>query len=178
MVITWVGTQPELPSVILNSHMDVVPVFADQWKHQPFGAEMDEEGRIFARGSQDMKCVGMQYLAAIRALKKDGITMKRTVHVTFVPGTCKYLIVTVKIIKWHKAIKINSSLFFKHNKTSVKIKNLSNLTCYNLTEIIFIASMKTLISYHFTEQQQIFISHRISFYCIHTRDGKCFFFCN
>ncbi|XP_065365133.1 aminoacylase-1-like [Calliphora vicina] len=85
VVITWQGTQPQLPSVILNSHMDVVPVFADKWKHQPFGAEMDNEGRIFARGSQDMKCVGMQYLAAIRALKKNGTTMKRTVHVMFVP---------------------------------------------------------------------------------------------
>ncbi|KAI8122699.1 hypothetical protein FF38_01384 [Lucilia cuprina] len=85
VVITWQGSQPQLPSVVLNSHMDVVPVFADKWKHQPFGAEMDEEGRIFARGAQDMKCVGMQYLAAIRALKKSGATMKRTVHVMFVP---------------------------------------------------------------------------------------------
>lgn len=86
VVITWQGSHPQLPSIVLNSHMDVVPVFADKWKHDPFGADMDEEGRIFARGSQDMKCVGMQYLAAIRALKKSGVTMKRTVHITFVPG--------------------------------------------------------------------------------------------
>lgn len=46
---------------------------------------MDAEGRIFARGAQDMKCVGMQYLAAIRALKKDGVQFKRTIHVCFVP---------------------------------------------------------------------------------------------
>ncbi|TMW48983.1 hypothetical protein DOY81_005927 [Sarcophaga bullata] len=85
VVITWQGTQPQLPSVVLNSHMDVVPVFADKWKHDPFGAEMDEEGRIFARGSQDMKCVATQYLGAIRALKKSGATFKRTVHVVFVP---------------------------------------------------------------------------------------------
>lgn len=33
-----------------------------------------------------MKCVGVQYLAAIRALKRDGIKqLKRTIHVTFVP---------------------------------------------------------------------------------------------
>ncbi|KAM7348873.1 aminoacylase-1-like [Cochliomyia hominivorax] len=85
VVITWQGTQPQLPSIVLNSHMDVVPVFADKWKHEPFGAEMDEEGRIFARGAQDMKCVGMQYLAAIRALKKSGATFKRTIHILFVP---------------------------------------------------------------------------------------------
>lgn len=27
MVITWLGTEPEKPSILLNSHMDVVPVF-------------------------------------------------------------------------------------------------------------------------------------------------------
>lgn len=66
--------------------MDVVPVFEDQWTHPPFSAHIDSTGRIFARGSQDMKSVGVQYLAAIRALKKDGVTLKRTIHVIFVPG--------------------------------------------------------------------------------------------
>ncbi|XP_017492783.1 PREDICTED: aminoacylase-1-like [Rhagoletis zephyria] len=85
VVITWVGQRPELPTIVLNSHMDVVPVFPDKWTYPPFGADIDEEGRIFARGAQDMKCVGMQYLAAIRALRKDGVTLKRTIHVIFVP---------------------------------------------------------------------------------------------
>lgn len=66
--------------------MDVVPVFPTNWKHSPFGAEMDDDGKIFARGSQDMKSVAVQYLSAIRALKRDGVKQfKRTVHVTFVP---------------------------------------------------------------------------------------------
>lgn len=85
VVITWQGIDNDLPSIVLNSHMDVVPVFESYWTHPPFGAEIDAEGRIFARGAQDMKCVGMQYLAAIRALKRDGIQLKRTIHVTFVP---------------------------------------------------------------------------------------------
>lgn len=84
--MSWIGEEPQLPSIILNSHMDVVPVFAEMWTHPPFAAEMDNEGRIFARGTQDMKCVGMQYLAAIRALKKDGRTLRRTLHILFVPG--------------------------------------------------------------------------------------------
>lgn len=66
--------------------MDVVPVFEEHWTHPPFGADIDDSGRIFARGAQDMKCVGMQYLSAIKALKNDGIRMKRTIHVTYVPG--------------------------------------------------------------------------------------------
>lgn len=32
-----------------------------------------------------MKCVGMQYLSAIKALKMNGFTPKRTIHVSFVP---------------------------------------------------------------------------------------------
>lgn len=32
-----------------------------------------------------MKSVGMQYLAAIRAIKRDGIRLKRTIHVVYTP---------------------------------------------------------------------------------------------
>lgn len=95
--MTWVGTQPDLPSVVLNSHTDVVPVFPENWTRPPFGAEIDEEGKIYARGTQDMKCVGMQYLAAIRALKKDGVTLKRTIHVVYVPGKISALITMLRM---------------------------------------------------------------------------------
>lgn len=86
LVMTWIGEQPELPSIMLNSHMDVVPAYEEFWTHPPFGAEMDENGNIYARGAQDMKSNAMQYLAAIRALKREGIDrLKRTVHIVFVP---------------------------------------------------------------------------------------------
>lgn len=86
VVLTWIGSQPNLPSIVLNSHMDVVPVFEEHWSHPPFAADIDADGKIFARGSQDMKCVGTLYLAAIRALKRDGVQqLKRTVHIVFVP---------------------------------------------------------------------------------------------
>lgn len=82
----WEGSQPELPSILLNSHMDVVAVFEEYWTHPPFAAEIDEHGDIFARGAQDMKCAGTQYLAAIRSLKRQGINqLKRTFYITFVP---------------------------------------------------------------------------------------------
>ncbi|XP_016973426.1 aminoacylase-1-like [Drosophila rhopaloa] len=85
VVLKWQGSQPELPSIILNSHTDVVPVFEEKWTHGPFSADLDAEGRIFARGSQDMKCVGTQYLGAVRALKASGYQPKRTIYLTFVP---------------------------------------------------------------------------------------------
>ena len=58
-ILTWVGTDPALPSVVLNSHMDVVPVDKDKWTKDPFGAEV-VDGRVYGRGTQDMKSVGVQ----------------------------------------------------------------------------------------------------------------------
>lgn len=86
IILTWIGSKPELPSIILNSHMDVVPVVEEFWTHSPFAADIDENGRIYARGAQDMKCVPIQQLAAIRALKTKSYTPERTVHMTFTPG--------------------------------------------------------------------------------------------
>ena len=85
LVVTWEGTRPELKSVMLNSHMDVVPVFPEHWTHDPFSAHKRENGDIVARGAQDMKCVGMQYIEAISRIKTSGVRLERTVHVTFVP---------------------------------------------------------------------------------------------
>ncbi|XP_055301120.1 aminoacylase-1-like isoform X2 [Sitodiplosis mosellana] len=86
VIMTWKGSQPELPSILLNSHIDVVPVAVEFWTYPPFSAKIDESGNIYARGAQDMKPVGMQYLGAIRALKRKGINqLKRTIHLTYVP---------------------------------------------------------------------------------------------
>lgn len=132
-VLTWLGTNPALSSILLNSHTDVVPVFEvcmawgtaqvwdprecmvvkpalhpssphscqirlgsgrgggggnrlpplsphqptchsnqplighlfpslpkEHWSHDPFEAFKDREGYIYARGTQDMKCVSIQ----------------------------------------------------------------------------------------------------------------------
>jgi aminoacylase len=45
----------------------------------------DADGNIFARGSQDMKCVSMQYLEAIRNLKSKNFQPLRNLHLSFVP---------------------------------------------------------------------------------------------
>lgn len=86
VVMSWIGEYPTLPSIVLNSHMDVVPAYPELWSYPPFAAHIDENGRIYARGAQDTKSIGMQHLAAIRELKRSGTTqLKRTLHVTFVP---------------------------------------------------------------------------------------------
>jgi len=84
--LTWRGSQGKaLKSILLNSHIDVVPVEPSKWNYDPFGAEKTANGNIYARGSQDMKCVGVQYLEAIRKLKAKGFVPLRDVHVSFVP---------------------------------------------------------------------------------------------
>ncbi|KAJ8982429.1 hypothetical protein NQ317_007777 [Molorchus minor] len=65
--------------------MDVVPVFADKWTYDPFSAHVDKKGDIYARGTQDMKSVGIQYLEAVRRLKQQGVILRRTIHISFVP---------------------------------------------------------------------------------------------
>ncbi|XP_072506430.1 aminoacylase-1 isoform X2 [Notamacropus eugenii] len=84
-ILTWRGTDPKLRSLVLNSHTDVVPVFEEHWNHDPFEAFKDTQGNIYARGAQDMKCVSIQYLEAVRRLKAEGKCFPRTIHLTFVP---------------------------------------------------------------------------------------------
>ena len=80
-IMTWTGQEPNLPSILLNSHTDVVPVFEEFWKHDPFAAVKEENGDIYGRGTQDMKSVGIQYLEAIYKLKVDQKKrFKRTIH--------------------------------------------------------------------------------------------------
>eukprot|EP00941_MAST-03F_sp_MAST-3F-sp1_P002368 g2368.t1 len=90
----WAGTETDkkLPAILLNSHYDVVPAMEEHWKHDPFSAVRTKEdgGRIYGRGTQDMKCVCVQYLLAIRELMvanqdASAKAMRRTIFLSFVP---------------------------------------------------------------------------------------------
>ena len=86
VVALWKGMDESLPVLLLNSHYDVVPAPLDAWTVPPFAA-LRKEGKIYARGTQDMKCVCMQYIEALRFLKQQDATWKpaRNVYLTFVP---------------------------------------------------------------------------------------------
>lgn len=56
------------PQVASFGHLDVVPV-SDGWKHEPFGAEIDE-GYIYSRGSVDDKGPTMASFYALWAIKE------------------------------------------------------------------------------------------------------------
>jgi len=85
LLCTVPGSEPELPSLLLNSHYDIVPAVSDMWHTDPFTATEEKNGDIYARGSQDMKCVCMQHLIAVSQILASGQKLKRTVHLTFVP---------------------------------------------------------------------------------------------
>lgn len=88
LLVTVAGKDPELPALLLNSHTDVVPAEKHLWRWDPFAASaafVSFEWRIYARGSQDMKCVGMQYLEALSQLTRGGWKPERNIVVSFVP---------------------------------------------------------------------------------------------
>ncbi|KAF3445679.1 hypothetical protein FNV43_RR10855 [Rhamnella rubrinervis] len=85
LLFTWPGSRPSLPSLLFNSHLDSVPAESSKWVHPPFAAVRTPDGKIFARGAQDDKCIGMQYLEAVRNLKQKNFTPIRTVHFSYVP---------------------------------------------------------------------------------------------
>jgi len=63
-------------SMILNGHIDVVPVGnLNDWDHDPFSGHI-ENGRLYGRGSTDMKGGTAAMLMAIEAIKNSGITLK------------------------------------------------------------------------------------------------------
>lgn len=111
VLATWQGSEPSLPSVLLNSHYDVVgarfgpvavdslcwaarrppsvtgrwtrisnhtqtplkqvPAVTDHWHTDPF-LPTRKDGKIYARGTQDMKSVCAQYILAVERLKTVG----------------------------------------------------------------------------------------------------------
>ncbi|GBG84132.1 hypothetical protein CBR_g38106 [Chara braunii] len=69
ILMTWQGRDPDLPALLLNSHMDVVAAERDKWMYDPFAAVRTPRGDIYARGAHDTKCVAIQHLEAIRRLR-------------------------------------------------------------------------------------------------------------
>ena len=64
--------------ILLMHHMDVVPADASRWTRAPFGAER-AGGRIWGRGSLDMKGPGVAQLYAFIALKRLHVPLDRDI---------------------------------------------------------------------------------------------------
>lgn len=71
------GSDPDAPTLMLMGHTDVVPVNADGWSRDPFGAELDD-GMIWGRGAVDMLNLTSTMAVAFRHLARSGFTPKGT----------------------------------------------------------------------------------------------------
>ena len=65
-----------LPGIVLHHHIDVVYADRRYWTVDPFGGEV-RDGYLYGRGAIDMKSTGIMHLAAVLALKRAGVPLKR-----------------------------------------------------------------------------------------------------
>lgn len=71
-------------SLLLNGHTDVIPVGAGEgWSDDPWSAKI-ENGRIYGRGSCDMKSGVASHVLAVKHLKELGLTPKGDVMINVV----------------------------------------------------------------------------------------------
>ncbi|HEX9610160.1 MAG TPA: M20/M25/M40 family metallo-hydrolase [Candidatus Limnocylindria bacterium] len=66
------------PPLILLGHIDVVPVDAESWSRDPFGAEL-VDGVVWGRGAVDMKNMVAMELAVMLALRRSSAELRRDV---------------------------------------------------------------------------------------------------
>ncbi|GJQ10475.1 hypothetical protein GpartN1_g2266.t1 [Galdieria partita] len=83
--LAWLrGSNESRSTILLNSHMDVVPVELEGWSKDPFAATMEGD-KIYGRGTQDMKSVTIQYFEALRNLIQQGWKPDQTILLSVVP---------------------------------------------------------------------------------------------
>ncbi|MCL2806914.1 MAG: M20/M25/M40 family metallo-hydrolase [Coriobacteriia bacterium] len=79
IMLRWPGADPGAAPVVLMAHYDVVHAKPNDWKHDPFGAEI-HDGRIYARGAVDTKCILAALLESIDHLLAKQHTPPRDVY--------------------------------------------------------------------------------------------------
>ncbi len=71
-------------SLLLNGHTDVIPVGGGEgWSDDPWSASI-KDGRIYGRGSADMKSGVASHIMAVEFFKAAGLTTKGNVHINIV----------------------------------------------------------------------------------------------
>ena len=83
LLLRVAGTEPGLPGILVQGHLDVVPAEAEQWSHDPFAAEV-VDGYLYGRGAQDMKDACAMSLATALQWAAEGVRPRRDVLFAFV----------------------------------------------------------------------------------------------
>ena len=80
VVASWRPENPKGRSLILNGHVDVVPVGPEKmWTRAPFGGEIDGDW-MYGRGAGDMKTGTVSALYALEGLRRAGYRPAAPVH--------------------------------------------------------------------------------------------------
>ncbi len=82
-VVGRVPGPPDVPALVLLSHLDVVGVEPQSWTHDPFGAQI-ADGFVWGRGTLDMKGITAMHAAAAKALLAADASPAREVIVVAV----------------------------------------------------------------------------------------------
>ena len=59
-------------ALLVHGHLDVVPADARDWRADPFGGELQDDGCLWGRGAVDMKGMDAMMLAVLRDLAGSG----------------------------------------------------------------------------------------------------------
>ena len=70
LLVKWKGKDSHKQPIVITSHLDVVPV-EGEWKYPPFEGRI-VDGKIYGRGSFDVKCGVMAFYQAVEELIKEG----------------------------------------------------------------------------------------------------------
>jgi carboxypeptidase PM20D1 len=73
---------PKGDPILLMSHHDVVPASPEGWEHEPFSGDIDEEGRVWGRGTVDTKGSLFCELQALEELLASGWKNDCDVYIT------------------------------------------------------------------------------------------------
>lgn len=83
VVLRVSGSNPALPGLLVQAHIDVVPAEPEQWSFDPF-AGIIKDGYVYGRGASDMKDMVAMTLTTLLYWAREGIQPQRDVVVAFV----------------------------------------------------------------------------------------------
>jgi succinyl-diaminopimelate desuccinylase len=75
----------EMPALFYTGHLDVVPVGAEEWLHDPFEGDV-VEGELWGRGASDMKGGNAAMIAATKVLAAANLPLKGDLILAFTAG--------------------------------------------------------------------------------------------
>ena len=76
------GRDRSREALLVHGHLDVVPAYAPDWKHDPFAGDL-EDGCLWGRGAIDMKDMDAMMLAVVRQRQREQRPPARDIVLAF-----------------------------------------------------------------------------------------------